>query len=145
MQSNDARIIRGAAIPTAAVGVLAVAIGALVAGVDGASGVAFGVFIAAGFFGGGLLALGYVGRRWPDVFFGAAFMIYTTQMGILLVLLLLLRDASFLHGRAFAAGVLAGLVTWLAGQVRAHLRIKTLYVEPVTPSASAPASSGDRS
>ncbi|MDT0341430.1 hypothetical protein [Streptomyces litchfieldiae] len=141
MQSNDARIIRGAAIPTAAVGVLATAVGAGVAGVDGASGVAFGVLVAAAFFGGGLLSLGYVGRRWPDLFFGAAFLIYTTQMGILLVLLLLLRDASFLNGRAFAAGVLAGLATWLAGQVRAHLRLKTLYVEPERASVSA----GDRS
>ncbi|RBM20438.1 hypothetical protein [Streptomyces sp. PT12] len=136
MQSNDARIIRGAAIPTAVVGVLAVAIGAVTAGVDGAGGVALGVLVAAVFFGGGQLSLGYVGRRWPETFFGAAFLIYTTQMGFLLGLLLLLRDASFLDGRAFAAGVLAGTAAWLGGQVRAHGKLKTLYVEPDPTSVS---------
>ncbi|WP_049574625.1 hypothetical protein [Streptomyces sp. SBT349] len=130
MQSNDARIIRGAAIPTAVAGVLAIVIGAVTAGVDGASGVALGVLVAAAFFAGGLLSLGYVGRRWPDVFFGAAFVIYTTQMGFLLVLLLLLRDADFLNGRAFAAGVLAGTAAWLGGQVRTHGKLKTPYVVP---------------
>ncbi|WP_326596541.1 hypothetical protein [Streptomyces sp. NBC_01803] len=137
MQSNDARIIRGAAIPTAAVGAVAIAIGAVVAGVDGASGVALGVLVAAGFFAIGLLALAVVGKRWPDLFFGAAFLIYTTQMGLLVLLLLLLRDASFLHGRAFAAGVLVGTATWLAGQVRVHMTLKVLYVEPESSSASA--------
>ncbi|WP_059012053.1 hypothetical protein [Streptomyces specialis] len=137
MQSNDARIIRGAAIPTAAVGAVAMAIGAVVAGGDGASGVALGVLVAAGFFAIGLLALTMVGQRWPDLFFGAAVLIYTTQMGLLLGLLLLLRDASFLNGRAFAAGVLVGTATWLAAQVRVHMTLKVLYVEPESSSTSA--------
>ncbi|MDT0307171.1 hypothetical protein RM780_09370 [Streptomyces sp. DSM 44917] len=141
MQSNDARIIRGAAIPTAATGVLAMAIGAATAGLDGAIGAGLGVLVAGSFFALGLMSLGYVGRRWPELFFGAAFLIYTTQMGILLVLLLLLRDAEFLHGRAFAAGVLAGLAVWLAGQVRAHVKVRTPYVEPVADSASVPSGS----
>lgn len=140
MQSNDAAIIRGAAIPTAAVGVLAVAIGAAVAAVDGAVGVALGVLLAAFFFGGGLLSLGYVGRRWPELFFGAAFLIYTTQMVLLAAALFLLRDASFLNTRAFAIGVMAGTAAWLAGQVRAHVRTKTPYVVP----ESAGAPSGGR-
>ncbi|WP_129842501.1 hypothetical protein [Streptomyces sp. RFCAC02] len=130
MQSNDARIIRGAAIPTAAVGVLAVAIGAVTAAADGALGVALGVLVAAAFFALGMVSLIHVGARWPELFMGAALLIYTTQMGILLVLLLLLRDASFLNGRAFAAGVLVGIAAWLAGTVRAHLKSKTPYVQP---------------
>ncbi|GAB2875385.1 hypothetical protein [Streptomyces mayteni] len=136
MQSNDAAIVRGAAIPTAAVGVLAVAIGAVVAGVDGAVGVALGVLLAALFFGGGLLTLGYVGRRWPELFFGAAFMTYTTQMVLLVVALLLLRDASFLNPRAFIIGVVVGTVAWLGGQVRAHVRIKSPYVVPESTGSS---------
>lgn len=129
MQSNDARIIRGAALPTATVGVLATLVAALLAGGRGAGGVALGVLVAATFFGVGLLSLNHVGQRWPELFFGAAFLIYTTQMGLLLVLLLVLRGADFLDGQAFAAGVLVGAAVWLAGQVRGHLRVKTLYVE----------------
>lgn len=132
MQSNDARIIRGAAIPAAVAGLLAVPLGAVFAGASGAVGVALGVVVAMAFFGTGLYTLGAVGRRWPELFFGAAFLIYTTQMVLLLILLLLLREADFLHGQAFAAGVLVGLVTWLAGQVRAHMRLKIPYVVPTT-------------
>ena len=145
MQPNDVRIIRGAALPTAAVGLLGTLLGAVVAGAEGALGVALGAVVAAGFFALGLVALSEGGRRWPELLLGLAFLVYTTQIGLLLVLLLVLRDASFLHGRAFAAGVLAGLAAWLAGQVRAHLQLKTLYVEPAASAAAAPVSSGDRS
>ncbi|WP_052848134.1 hypothetical protein [Streptomyces avicenniae] len=139
MQSNDARIIRGAAIPTAAVGVLAVAVGAVTAAADGAVGVALGVLVAAAFFALGMVSLGAVGDRWPELFMGAAMLIYTTQMGLLLGLLLLLRDASFLNGGAFAAGVVVGIVAWLGGTVRVHLTLKTPYVQP---ESDAPARGG---
>ncbi len=62
--------------------------------------------------------------------------IYTTQMGVLFVVLILLRDASFLHGRSFAIGVMVGTAVWLAGQVRAHLRLKIPYVVPESSTAS---------
>jgi ATP synthase protein I len=65
--------------------------------------------------------------------------VYTTQIGLLLALLFLLRDADFLNGRAFGAGVLVAAVAWLAGQTRAGLTLKTPYVEPepsATPSAA---------
>ncbi|MDT0270006.1 hypothetical protein RM844_27370 [Streptomyces sp. DSM 44915] len=129
MQSNDARIIRGAAIPTAAVGVLASVVAALLAGGQGAGGVALGVFVSAAFFALGLLSLNHVGQRWPELFFGAAVLIYTTQMGLLLVLLLVLRGADFLDGQAFAIGIVIGTTVWLAGQVRGHMTAKTLYVQ----------------
>ncbi|GAA1900167.1 hypothetical protein GCM10009716_07510 [Streptomyces sodiiphilus] len=134
MQSNDARIIRGAAIPTAVVGVIVTAAGAVVAGADGALGAALGSLVAAAFFGVGLVALGHVGHRWPELFFGAAFLIYTTQVVLLVIAMALLRDATFLNGRAFAAGVLACLFAWLTGQVVAHVRLKAPYVDP-TPSS----------
>ncbi|GAA2054427.1 MULTISPECIES: hypothetical protein [Streptomyces] len=136
MQSNDARILRGAAVPTAVAGVVATAAGAFLAGTEGALSVALGVFIAAAFFALGLIALGYVNHRWPELFFGAAMVIYTTQMGVLFVVLILLRDASFLHGRSFAIGVMVGTAVWLAGQVRAHLRLKIPYVVPESSTAS---------
>jgi ATP synthase protein I len=136
MQSNDARILRGAAVPTAVAGVLATATGAFLSGAEGAYSVALGVFIAAAFFALGLLALGYVNHRWPELFFGAAMVIYTSQMGVLFVVLILLRDAAFLHGRAFAAGVLVGTAVWLVGQVRAHMNLKILYVVPESSSSS---------
>lgn len=128
MQPNDSRIIRGAAVVTAVAAALAVVVGALLAGVDGAVGTGLGVVVSAAFFGSGQLALGHVSHRWPELLFGAAMLIYTTQIGLLLLLLFLLRDATFLHGEAFGAGVLVGLIAWLGGQIRANLKVKTPYV-----------------
>jgi ATP synthase protein I len=130
MQPNDARIIRGAAAFTTVAGVVAVPLGAVVAGGGGALGVALGVLVAGLFFASGQYALVAVARRWPELFLGAGFLIYVTQVGVLLGVMMLLRDASFLNGRAFATGALLGLVAWLAGQIRANLKAKTAYVEP---------------
>lgn len=138
MQSDNARIIRGAAALTAAAGVLAVVGGAIVAGGGAALGVALGVLVAGLFFASGQTALAVVARRWPELFLGAGFLIYVTQVGALLGVMLVLRDASFLNGRAFATGALVGLVAWLAGQIRANLKAKTAYVVPEpAPSAAA--------
>jgi ATP synthase protein I len=138
MQSNDARIVRRAAVPTAAAGALAAGIAAVVAGASGALGTALGVVVAGAFFGLGLAAMIWVGHRHPELFLPAGFLVYTTQMGLLLGLLLLLRDASFLNGRAFAAGVLVGAAAWLTGQVRANITLKVPYVEPEAGSGSGP-------
>jgi ATP synthase protein I len=143
MQPNDARILRGAALVTAVVGVLAVLVGALVGGIDGALGVALGVLVAGGFFGSGQVVLARVALRWPEVVFGAAVLVYVTQIAVLLGLLLLLRDVSFLDGRAFASGVLAGMVAWLGGQIWANLTGRTTYVVPEQAPAAA-AQPGDQ-
>ncbi|MDB1087625.1 hypothetical protein PJ985_08605 [Streptomyces sp. ACA25] len=139
MKPNDARILRGAAIFTAVAGLIAVVASGLVAGWSGAAGAGLGVLVAAGFFGPGLYVLSRVAHRWPELLFGAAFLIYTTQVVVLVVLMLVLRDASFLHGRAFATGVMTGMVAWLAGQIWSNLKVKTLYVDP---EAASGASSG---
>lgn len=130
MQSHDARIVRGAGLFAAAAGALAVVIGAVTSGADGAVGVAFGAALALAFFGLGQLALIRAGRRWPELFLGIGFLVYTTQIGLLMALLFLLRDASFLNGGAFGAGVLVTSVGWLFGQARAGIALKTPYVEP---------------
>ncbi|MGP4111994.1 hypothetical protein ACTWP5_13895 [Streptomyces sp. 4N509B] len=140
MQSNDVRIIRGAALLAAVALVPAVALGVVAAGLDGAVGVAIGAVLATAFFGLGQVALVRAGRRWPELFLGVGFLVYTTQIGLLMGLLLLLRDATFLNERAFGAGVLVGAIAWLVGQTRAAFRSRTPYVEPV--SDAAPAKSG---
>ncbi|SFD50794.1 ATP synthase protein I [Streptomyces aidingensis] len=147
MQSNDARIIRGAAIPTAVAGILAAPAGAVTGGTDTALAAVAGVLVAGAFFGSGQLVLAKVAQRWPDLLMGAAMAVYVAKVGILMILTVLLRDASFLDGRAFGAGVMAGLVAWLGGQLWSNLRVKTAYVvpesaEPAEPpgGAGAPAS-----
>ncbi|MCX2967303.1 MULTISPECIES: hypothetical protein [Streptomyces] len=130
MQSNDARILRGAAIPSACAGLVGVLVGTLVSGGQGALGAGLGTVLVIAFFGAGLLALSRIGQAWPEFLLGAGFLVYTTQVGVMLVLLMLLRDATWLDGRVFGLTVLACLLTWLAAQAWMHTRVKTLYVEP---------------
>ncbi|GAB3116770.1 hypothetical protein GCM10027160_26290 [Streptomyces calidiresistens] len=143
MQPNDARIIRGAALFTAAAGALAILVGALAAGGAGALGVFLGVLVGFLFFASGQFGLARVGHRWPELFMAAALVIYITQVGVLLVLMILLRDATFLNGPAFGAGVLVAMFAWIIGQIRTNLKVKTPYVVPTADSSTdAPAGAG---
>ena len=145
MQLNDARIIRGAALFTAVAGVLALVAGSLTAGVDGAVGVGLGTLVGGLFFASGQIVLARQSQRRPELLTGIAGLVYVTHAGVLLALLVVLRDASFLHGRPFAAGVIVAMVAWLVGQIRGNLKAKTPYVviEPETAPATGSVSPPD--
>lgn len=130
MQSNDARILRGAAIPSACVGLVGVIVGAVVAGAKGALGAGLGTVLVVAFFGAGLHVLGRVGRKWPELLLGMGFLVYTTQVIAMLLLLKLLRGATFMDGRVFGFTVLACLLVWLAAQAWTQTRVKAPYVDP---------------
>ncbi|MBU7596376.1 hypothetical protein JGS22_001655 [Streptomyces sp. P38-E01] len=130
MQSNDARILRGAAIPAAAVGLVAVVVAGFVAGGKGALGAALGAVVGIAFFAAGLHGLRVVGQRWPELLMSAGMLVYVTQVAVLLILLLVFRDATFMNGRAFGLAALACAVVWPIGQAWMQSRVKTLYVQP---------------
>ncbi|MTE21036.1 hypothetical protein F0L17_18310 [Streptomyces sp. TRM43335] len=138
MQSNDARILRGAAIPSACVGLAGVIVGAVVAGGEGALGAGLGTVLVIAFFGAGLHVLGRIGRKWPELLLGAGFLVYTTQVVVMLLLLKFLRGATFMDGRVFGLTVLACLLVWLAAQAWTQTRIKSLYVEPAESGGTSP-------
>lgn len=129
MQSNDARILRGAAIPTAGAGLIGIAVGVIAAGAEGAIGAALGTVLVLAFFGAGLYWLSVIGERWPEMFMGAGVLVYTTQVLVMLVLLRVFRNATFMDGRVFGFTMLACILVWLAGQAWSHTRVKTLYIE----------------
>lgn len=130
MQSNDARILRGAAIPAAVAGLVVAVAAGIVAGGKGALGAALGTVVAVAFFAAGLEGLRAVGQRWPELLMGAGLLVYTTQIFVLLILLFVFRDATFMNGRAFGFAALAGAIVWPVGQAWMQTRVKTLYVEP---------------
>lgn len=142
MQSNDARILRGAAIPTAVVGLVVVVVAGIVAGGKGALGAGLGTIVAVAFFAAGLEGLRMVGQRWPELLMGAGLLVYTTQIFVLLMLLVAFRDATFMNGRAFGLAALACAIVWPAGQAWMQMRVKTLYVDPS--SDSKPSKEGPR-
>lgn len=139
MQANDARTLRSAAIPTALAGIAAIVISAAAAGGRGAVGAAAGFVLVGVFFSIGLISLDKA-RAVPHLFQGMAFLVYTTQLLLLAIVLAVFRGTTLFHTGAFGFSVLAGTVVWMIGQVRGHLTAKVLYVEPAP---SPPATSAE--
>lgn len=130
MHGHDARIFRGAAIPTAAVGLLAVIVSALVAGSKGVIGAALGLVIVVAFFTVSLLAVSLAARVSPMVMMQAALFSYVVKILALAGLVAVLRGVTVWDPRAFAWVVIVCTLVWIAAEVRAFLKEKILYVEP---------------
>lgn len=130
MQSNDARILWSAAVPTAVAGIAAVAVSAAVAGGKGAVGAAVGAALVIAFFSVGLIALQRTAREFPHLFQAMGLLVYTTQLLLLAVLLAVFKDTTLFDLKAFALTLLGATVVWVAAQVRGHMKAKILYVDP---------------
>ncbi|GAA4892462.1 hypothetical protein [Streptomonospora salina] len=132
MQEHDARILRGAAIPTAAVAVAAAVASSVAAGVAGLIGAALAAVVVLAFFAVSAFVIARTGQRHPHLLLPVAFLVYTTKIGVLAVALVLFGGTTAFHHNAFALTALACVVTWLAGQATAGLRVRRLTVEPVS-------------
>jgi ATP synthase protein I len=136
MQVNDARMFRGAAIPTALAGLVAVIVSSLVAGVKGGIGAGAATFVVLVFFGLGLFALQHFSRKMPELFMGVAMITYTTQLLLLAIVLAVFKDTSLFNTQAFGLTVLGTALVWIAAMLRAHTKLKILYVDPDSTSSS---------
>ncbi|OEU85699.1 hypothetical protein DB35_13005 [Streptomyces abyssalis] len=136
MQSNDARILRGAAVFAAPVGVVATVVSALTAGGKGLIGALVAVAVVAVFFGLGFAALMRITQDKPQVTMMAGMLVYTVQMLLIGVFIIVFSGTTLFNSRAFALTLLVTALAWVGGQVRQSLTSKMLYVDPV-PSAPA--------
>ncbi|MDN0195773.1 hypothetical protein [Streptomyces sp. S.PNR 29] len=130
MQSNDVRTLLHCSLPTAAAGVVGVAVSAAVAGGKGALGAAFGALLVVLFMTSGLVVLQRTARTLPHLFQMMGLLVYTTQILLLMVVLTALRSTSAFNPKCFAFTLLAATLVWIAAQVRSHMKAKVLYVEP---------------
>ncbi|MFE1755031.1 hypothetical protein [Streptomyces anandii] len=130
MPSNDARNLVPIAVPTAAVGVVAVAVSGAVAGGKGALGAAVGVLLAIAFMGLGLYVLQWTARTLPQLFQAMGLMLYVAQLLLLMIFLALFKGTSLFNAKAFAFSLVIATVVWMAAQARAHMKAKIFYVEP---------------
>jgi len=130
MQAHDARIIRGAAVPTAVVAVPLVVIAGLLEGAKGAVGAALGVILVAAFFTAGVVVLGWAAKINPVAMMNVAIATYVVKALALLLVLVSLGDTTLFDRRAFGLSILVAAVVWMAGEVWAFSRLKILYVEP---------------
>ncbi|WP_055589277.1 hypothetical protein [Peterkaempfera griseoplana] len=134
MPSPDARILRGAAIPTAVAGVIAVAIAAAVVGSKGLIGALFAVLLVLAFFSFGQVALDRLTRNNPQIFMAAGLMVYTTQILLVGIVLAVFKETTLFDRKVFAFTLLGCALIWTAFQVRGALKAKLLYVVPEAPS-----------
>ncbi|MGY0069791.1 hypothetical protein ACWZEH_23990 [Streptomyces sp. QTS137] len=130
MPSNDVRILIQAAVPTAAVGAVAVAVGAAVEGGQGAIGAVIGAALVILLMGTGLYVLQWIARSIPHLFQAMGMMMYLTQILLIFVFIALFKDTTLFHPQAFALSLLVSTLTWVAAQARATMKAKTYYVDP---------------
>ena len=123
-------VLRLAAIPTIAVGVLTVVLGAIFRGGVGALGAALGAVIAVAFFVGGQYILGRILSGNPGIALSGALLLYLTQILVLFGLIALLKDATWLDPKMFAIAIMACTLVWVVASIWANMRTKVLYVEP---------------
>src|SRR5690348_18042563 len=125
MPSNDARIIRGAAIFAAPVGLVAIVLSAIITGEKGMIGAVVAVAVVAGFFGLGLAALMRITRDRPQVAMMAGLVVYAVQMLLIGVFIVALSGTTLFSGRAFGLSLLVTALAWVGGQVRHTLTART--------------------
>ncbi|MGR3938646.1 hypothetical protein [Streptomyces sp. BRA346] len=130
MQSNDARTLLSCAVPTAVVGVVAVASSSVLAGGKGAIGAAFGSLLVVAVMTIDLIVLERTAKYLPQLFQMMGLALYMVQFLLIAVLLAVFKDTTLFNTRAFAFSLLAATLTWIAAQTRAHMKAKILYVQP---------------
>jgi ATP synthase protein I len=130
MQSTDARILRGAAIPTGLTGLGAIAAGLVLAGGKGALGAAIGAVLVLVFFTLGMLVVSYVTKLSQQLILAAGLFGYLVKLIGVFALVALLNRVTIWNSHAFGWTVLALTVVWLAAEVNATLNVKSPYVEP---------------
>jgi ATP synthase protein I len=130
MDTTDARILRGAAVPTLVAGAVALAVCGLLAGGAGVVGAALGVVVVLAFFGISIVAVSYSARVSPQTLMPVAMFTYLVKIFAMLGLIAVLRDASWMNGRAFGFTIVGCTAVWLAFEIRVFVKTKMLYVEP---------------
>ncbi|MER7668699.1 hypothetical protein ACFVXG_19335 [Kitasatospora sp. NPDC058162] len=130
MPSPDARVLRGAAIPTAAAGIIAMAISFAVAGGKGLLGALFGALLVLAFFSSGQVALDRLTRSNPQIMMAAALLVYTTQILLVGIVLAVFKNTELFNRQAFAFTLIGCVLIFTGFQVRGALKAKTFYVDP---------------
>lgn len=142
MLPNDVRILRGAAIIAAPVGVVATVVSTIVAGGKGLIGGVVALAVVAVFFGLGTWALMRMTQDKPQVAMTAGMLVYVVQILLIGVFIVVFNGTTLFNGRAFGLTLLCTTLAWVGGQIRHTLTSRMLYVDPepsVPPDQGTPA------
>lgn len=121
-----AAMLRGALVPTLVAATICVVVAVVRAGAEGLAGSLVGAAVVVASFSSSLLVMRRTARSNPQNVMAAALLTYTTKIALLGLLLILLFDAEWLSGMAFALTAMACAAVWLGFEVRAYSRMRTL-------------------
>jgi ATP synthase protein I len=128
--STDSLLLRRASAISIAVGIVCTVVGTVIAGMQGLIAGVLGTIIAVAFFATGQYIVGRVLRNSPETAFMTALAVYTGQILVLFIILLVLKDATFFAPKVFAATIIACTLTWIFVSTMVAWRTKVLYVDP---------------
>jgi ATP synthase protein I len=123
-------MLRGAFYPTLAVGPVAVVVAWLTGGGKAAYSAGLGFLVAIAFFALGMVVMSRLGSAAdPLRFLASAMAVFLGQMIFLLLVIVGLKDASWLDGIAFGLTALAVALVWQVFQVVAFVRSRRLVFD----------------
>jgi ATP synthase protein I len=130
MLASYATVVRRAAVPTALVAVLMVALSAGLVGTKGLVGALIGVAVVIVFFGISIVVVGRAARISPPAMMIAALASFLVKVVGLAVILSSLIGTTAFSTRALGITAIACVLVWSAAQVIVAMRVRMLYVEP---------------
>ncbi|MGI8328952.1 hypothetical protein ACRYCC_03245 [Actinomadura scrupuli] len=144
MESSDARILRGAVIPTGVAGVVAIAASLVTAGSKGALGAAIGAVVVVAFFTISVVVVSYTAKISPETMMMAGLLSYAAKFIVVLAVVLALRDVTFWNPKAFAWTVVGLTLVWIVAETRTSLQVRVIDLAPGKEPAKSAGSSPDR-
>lgn len=134
MQSNDARMLRGAAIPTAVVGVGAVLIALLAAGAKGALAAALAAVVVIAFFSISAVVVSWAGKISAQTMMLAALASYLVKILAVMVLVTAMDGVTIWNTKVFGWTVVGLALLWIAAEFRVALKQRP-YIDDETENA----------
>ncbi|MDK3258372.1 hypothetical protein [Blastococcus capsensis] len=124
-------MLRGGAVPSLAVAVVAIAVFTVLEGALGAAGSALAAVLVVVSAASTMIILGRMAGLDPRVVFLGAMVSYFFKVGLLGVFLLLFRNAEWLSPIAFAVTAIVVSLAGTIGEIVAFTRVRTyIYDEP---------------
>jgi ATP synthase protein I len=128
MEPGDVRIVRGAVLATASVGVVVVIVAGLLAGRTGVYGALLGTGLAMAFFAITIVAVSAAGRVANELMLPAALGTYLIKVIGIGLALFFLRDTTAFDRTAFALATVIGACVFMVAELRIAVRARTPYV-----------------
>jgi ATP synthase protein I len=130
MESSDARILRGAVIPTGLAAAAAIVINVLAAGPSGALGAVIGAAVVILFFTISVVVVSYTAKISPQTMMLAGMMSYGVKFVVVLGLVVAFRHTTVWNPRSFAWTVIALTMVWVVAETRASLQVRVIELAP---------------